>query len=457
MSPSMLSLPSALLLLAADSARATLQIVPGATWTATNEPAHIQAHGAGIIQDGSTYYLIGEDKTDGSAFQNINCYSSTDLVQWTYEGALLSESEDGGDLGPDRVVERPKVIYNDETGLYVMYMHIDDSDYAEAKVGVATSSSVCGTYEYQYSFQPLGFQSRDVGLFKDDDGSAYLLTEDRENGLRIDALSADYLNVTESTYLWAGDAIEAPAVVKHAGTYFMFGSQLTGWDPNDNLYSTATSLAGPWSDWQLFAEEGSNTYASQTNYVLPLGGDGSGAAVYLGDRWVPDNLMRSTYVWLPLTLDGATASLANHVNWVPDVAAGTWAAGPQETAPEAEDAALAGGALVVACSGCSGGSAVGDVGGAANGTVTFAGVRSDAARSTLRVHYANGDGAQRRAAVAVNGVVQTLAFLPSGDGMTSASSVLHADLHAGEANEIVFYAFADEYGPDLDRVMVPVE
>lgn len=28
------------------------------------------------------------------------------------------------------------------------------------------------------SFQPLGFQSRDMGLFKDDDGSAYLLSED---------------------------------------------------------------------------------------------------------------------------------------------------------------------------------------------------------------------------------------------------------------------------------------
>jgi hypothetical protein len=59
-----------------------------------------------------------------------------------------------------------------------MYMHIDNSGYSEAKVGVATSSSVCGQYSYRGSFQPLGYQSRDIGLFQDSDGSAYLLSED---------------------------------------------------------------------------------------------------------------------------------------------------------------------------------------------------------------------------------------------------------------------------------------
>lgn len=130
-----------------------------------------------MVELDGTYYLIGEDKTDGSSFQNINCYSSTDLVSWTYVGALLSQTS-SGDLGPDRVVERPKVIYNESTGKYVLYMHIDDSSYGEAKVGVATGDEVCGAYDYIGSWQPLGFQSRDIGLFQDDDGSAYLLSED---------------------------------------------------------------------------------------------------------------------------------------------------------------------------------------------------------------------------------------------------------------------------------------
>jgi hypothetical protein len=137
----------------------------------------MQAHGAGIIEVSGMYYMVGEDHTDGSSFQNVNCYSSTNLVEWTFENALLT-LQSSGDLGPNRVVERPKIVYNDDTATYVMYMHIDDSSYAEAKVGVATSAIVCGTYDYLGSFSPLGRQSRDMTLFKDDDGAAYLLSED---------------------------------------------------------------------------------------------------------------------------------------------------------------------------------------------------------------------------------------------------------------------------------------
>jgi beta-xylosidase len=120
------------------------QVVPGGTWTASNG-THLNAHGAGVIRVNNIFYLIGEDKSEGSAFKNVNCYSSTDLVEWTYVGALLSRTG-SGDLGPNRIIERPKVLYNDKTGKYVMWMHVDSSDYGEAKVGVATGDTVCGKY-----------------------------------------------------------------------------------------------------------------------------------------------------------------------------------------------------------------------------------------------------------------------------------------------------------------------
>ena len=97
--------------------------------------------------------MVGEDKSGGSSFANVNCYSSTDLVQWTLVGALLSRTS-SGDLGPNRVVERPKVIYNDKTQKYVLWMHMDSSSYGEARVAVATGDSVCGKYQYIKSFQP---------------------------------------------------------------------------------------------------------------------------------------------------------------------------------------------------------------------------------------------------------------------------------------------------------------
>ncbi|GFF31310.1 hypothetical protein IFM46972_03196 [Aspergillus udagawae] len=430
---------------------ASLQIVPGATWTASGTNQHVQAHGGGIIEIDSTYYWIGENKLNGSAFQSVNCYSSKNLVEWTYVGELLSR-QSSGDLGPNRVVERPKVLYNEATRKYVMWMHIDDSSYGEAKTGVATSSSVCGKYTYLGSFRPLGQQSRDMGLFKDDDGSAYLLSEDRPNGLRINKLTNDYTNVTSTTHLFP-EHIEAPAMYKKNGVYFLFGSQLTGWATNDNKYTTSTSLSGTWSSWANFAPSGSNTFNSQTTFILGVGD----TVMYMGDRWISSNLMASTYIWLPLTISGRTATMQNEVNWILPLQ-GTWTPGPAETTPEAESSTsvLSNGAKAVSCSGCSGSQAVGWIGGPSGGTLKIVGVESSAStRSTIRVKYENGDSSQRYATVSVNGKTQVLAFLPSGGGDTPASSTLHVDLNSGSGNTVTFSAYGQGYGPDVDRLMVP--
>ncbi|KFX99267.1 hypothetical protein V495_05725 [Pseudogymnoascus sp. VKM F-4514 (FW-929)] len=435
----MLSLIALGALLCMNVASATLQIIPGSTWTAKGTNQHVQAHGGEIIQVGSTYYLIGENKLDGSSFQSINCYSSTDLVQWTFVNELLS-LQSSGDLGPSRVVERPHVIYNSATSKYVMWLHIDSSSYGEAKAGVATSSSVCGDYTYLGSSQPLGHQSRDINLFKDTDGSAYLLTEDRASGLRIDKLSSDYLSVVSEVYTFG--SYEAPAIYKSG-------------NPNDNVYTTATSLSGPWAAWKTFADSGSNTYSSQTTAVVSI----NGVVMYMGDRWVSSNLMRSTYVWLPLTISGTTASMPNKVNWVINPSAGTWSGGPSETSPEAEASSntIGGGAKAVTCSGCSGGKTIGYIGGSSGGTLTFPAISSTSSTTTtIRIHYANGDKSQRYGNVIVNGVSNIIAFLPSPDGNTPGTSVLTVPLNSGSANVIKFEAYNGGYVADIDRLMVPV-
>jgi hypothetical protein len=302
----------------------SVTFTPGAAWTDTSGNT-LQTHGLGIVKSGSTWYAFGENKTGESSgntsFQSINCYSSTDLKNWTYQRAALS-LQSSGDLGPSRIVERPKVIYNSSTSTYVMYLHIDSTDYAEAKVGVATSSTPCGAYTYLGSSRPLGFQSRDIGLFQDTDGTGYLLSEDRANGLRIDKLSSDYLTVSSAVAVLAD--YEAPAMVKVDGRYYLLGSHLTGWSTNDNDYTTATSLSGTWAAWRPVAPSGTNTFTSQTANIITVSGGSSTTYLYAGDRWTTANLGTSPLVWLPLTLSGTTASIGWQSSWTLNVTAGTW-------------------------------------------------------------------------------------------------------------------------------------
>ena len=317
-------------LLQAPARAATSPFTPGQRWTDASG-ATLQMHGLGIVKVGSTWYGFGEDKAGENSsdayFQDIPCYSSTDLSHWTLQGRALGK-QSTCDLGPKRIVERPKVLFNPSTNTFVMYMHIDNANYSEAKVGIATSSKPCGPYTYRGSFQPLGHQSRDLGLFQDTDGRGYLLSEDRASGLRVDKLSADYLSVVSAGGSGGSVALfpdyEAPAMVKANGTYFVLGSHLTGWSLNDNAYATASSLSGPWSSFKDFAPAGTKTYQTQTANIIPVPGSSGTTYIYAGDRWNPSNLGESQMVWLPLALSGTTANIGWQNSWSLDVLAGTW-------------------------------------------------------------------------------------------------------------------------------------
>jgi Glycosyl hydrolases family 43 len=295
-------------------------ITPGSVWNDTQGNV-IQAHGEGIIKVDAKYYWLGEDKTNGAAFQNVKCYSSSDLVNWTFVNNVLTRQA-SGDLGPNRVIERPHVIYNGSTSQFVMYMHVDNSNYTDRKAGVATSSSVCGSYTYRGSMKPLGHDSLDDTLFQDGT-TGYFLSEDRTNTkLQIYQLSDDYLTV--SSLVATVPQYESPAVVKIGGTYFLFGSHLSGWATNDNQYSTASSMAGPWGTWKSFAPAGTNTCNSQSTFILPVTGSSSTTYVFLADRWNSGNLTDSRYIWLPLTINGTTVSVTCATSWKIDVSTGVW-------------------------------------------------------------------------------------------------------------------------------------
>ena len=93
----------------------------------------------------------------------VSCYSSKDLLNWKFEGIVLPAVKDDEkhDLHPSKVLERPKVIYNEKTKKFVMWAHVESADYSKACAGVAVSDSPTGTFTYVGSFRPNGAMSRD--------------------------------------------------------------------------------------------------------------------------------------------------------------------------------------------------------------------------------------------------------------------------------------------------------
>lgn len=295
---------------------------PGAVWP-DNRGQHIQAHGGGIIKLGDTYYWFGEDRSRGleRGLRYVSCYSSRDLAHWTFRHQVVKLA-DPEELGRRWVLERPKVFYNSKTKKYVMYAHIDGKGaYLFASVAVLTCDRVDGDYQYLKSFRPLGHESRDIGQFIDDDGSAYLIFEDRPFGFRIARLSDDYLNVEKEMCL-IPEHLEGGAVVHYDGLYYVIGSGLTGWRPNPNKYATAPNLSGPWTEFKDIAPPEMNTYGAQSTMMLKVVGTRKTTVILMGDMWKPESQWDSRYLWMPLEIGNGKLRLPAPKPWTLDLKTG---------------------------------------------------------------------------------------------------------------------------------------
>ena len=262
---------------------------PGQLWL-DNNGVHINAHGGGILHFDDTYFWYGEHKIEGEkgnrAQVGIHVYSYGILYNVKDEGIALSVDIEGSGTDNEKgcIIERPKVIYNEKTGKFVMWFHLElkGQAYDAARSGVAVADNPTGPYTFIRSVRPnkaswpvnvrafhkrpvadsvkdkycggkgclpahvdsmnilgrdfsKGQMARDMNLFVDDDGIAYHLYSSEENStLHIAELSEDYLTHTgKYARAFPDRYMEAPSIFKTSkGKYFFIGSDCTGWNPN---------------------------------------------------------------------------------------------------------------------------------------------------------------------------------------------------------------------------------
>ncbi|MNJ42911.1 Glycosyl hydrolases family 43 [compost metagenome] len=306
----------------------------GQVWHDTNcQPIH--AHGGHMLWHEGYYYWYGEDRREDFY---ISCYRSRDLMNWEFRSHIITtttpaasirvrtnlqlRNDDGGKIN----LERPKVLYNESTGRFVLWVHYENGKhYGAAACAIASSTQPDSEFVYHGSFNPFGYMSRDCTLFQDDNGTAYFISAARENAdLHIYRLADDYMNVDTLVHkLWQGEYREAPAVFKREGVYSMLSSFCTGWDPNQGKYGTATSIEGDWSRLSDFGD--ATTFDTQPAFVVQ---HPSGQWLYYGDRWNGKQYDKSGYVVLPIDFEGDTPKLAYYDTVELSEAAGTISAMP---------------------------------------------------------------------------------------------------------------------------------
>lgn len=338
----------------------------GECWTDTSGRP-ITAHGGQILAHKGWWYWFGEryGTAPGGEERGVGGYKSKDLVNWQPigdNGVVFRVSATPGDpLEAGCVIERPKVLVNEKTGKFVMWFHheLKGQGYNAARAAVAIADRIEGPYilartdrgpkgvwpanirlvgtgqsnpTQPHNWAPeldiddvdptsethtrlvSGFQngqeSRDQTAFLDDDGKAYrIYSSEMNQTMHIAELTDDFTNYTgRFVRAFVGKAREAPAVFKTNGKYYMVTSGCSGWTPNPAEIAVADSIWGPWktlgNPWVGPEDQVSKSFNSQSTYAVNLGNEFNGAILLMGDRWKPDSLDSSGYVWGLVNLRG---------------------------------------------------------------------------------------------------------------------------------------------------------
>jgi len=194
--------------------------------------------------------------------------------------------------------------------------------YPDVMMTVAISDSAVGPFRIlglRETGEPHGY-GQDCGLYKDEDGKAYLVYDDGYRNLRVDLLSDDYLSSTKKTVIALKPTHEGSAMIKYKGKYIVAGSGVCGWGGSETGYAVADSPLGPYSEGKQMSEK--STWGSQiSNFIYIRESD---TVMALCDQWWAgpkggQDLDGSRYLFLPVSLNAHTneAKLEYKAKWNP--------------------------------------------------------------------------------------------------------------------------------------------
>jgi len=277
-------------------------IRPGQVWLDT-KGERIQAHGGSMFIENDTFYWYGENKertVPGSGIWHwgVRAYSSTDLYNWNDLGVIIPPVEDdpASPLHPAQKMDRPHILFNDETQKYVCWVKVMGEGAHDTQAStILISDSLLGPYEIvRAGLTPLGMSAGDFDLVVDPDTKrGYYFFEKVHTDLIVAELTEDYTSVsgvytTHFPHPGPPFTREAPAHFERGGTHYLVTSGSTGYFPNFSEFASAPDHHGPWTILgDAHPDDPTRTsFRSQISCVFRHP-DKKDLYIAMADRWLP--------------------------------------------------------------------------------------------------------------------------------------------------------------------------
>lgn len=247
-----------------------------------------------------------------ATFESVTCYSSTDLVNWTFEADVFTKEEAFKTVAKTWV-GRLGVAYVKELNKYAMFVQHGN----QVLITLADSPTGQFTQHQRINMKEMIGTSNtgDQTVFTDEDsGKSYLIYSygSGRNKIYVSEIGMKdgKVNLLDCTKIFQGESREGNCMFKYKGKYYMAASNIYGWDASYAYYLVADDIRGPYTPTNdmlvMKGSESDYAHVTQTGFFVNVKGSKQETVMYCGDRWANFAGNGLGYnQWFPLSFDGA--------------------------------------------------------------------------------------------------------------------------------------------------------
>lgn len=323
------------------------------TFWYTSNGQGINSQGGGIFQFANpitgrpTYYWYGVHYKEAdvyrsnptvsfehATFEAVTCYSSNDLVNWTFENNVLTNDE-LLQHGSKTWVGRLGVAYIAALQKYAMVVQHG------SQVLIAVSDAPTGQFVWHQQISMMDMigtsNTGDQTVFTDtDNGKSYLIYSygKGRNKIYVSEIGVKngMVNLLDCSQVYAGESREGNCLFKYQGKYYMCASNIYGWDASFAYYLVADDIRGPYTptnNMQVMAGSADDyAHVTQTGFFYNVKGSQQETVLYCGDRWADFAGNGLGYnQWFPLSFINKQPYFNSLSYWNLNAVTGEWSVG----------------------------------------------------------------------------------------------------------------------------------